>query len=80
MRTRVGVLLEPVIGDDLSLLGGGEPLGIKNLPPKGSVESFVVSDLPRRSWIDADGFDCDLWQPRLHGLCDFGKRLKRNPD
>ncbi len=31
MRSCVIVLCEPVIDDDLSLLGGREPLGIQNL-------------------------------------------------
>ena len=56
----MAVLFEPVIDNDLSLLGGGEPLGVKNFPTKGSVVSFVVSVLPRQPWVDADGFDSDL--------------------
>ena len=46
MGTRVIVLPEPVIDDDLSLFRCGEPLGIQDFPAKCSVEPFVVAVLP----------------------------------
>ena len=65
MRSSVVVLFEPLINDDLSLLGRREPLGIEDLPTKCAVEALVVSILPRRSRMDADRLDADTSKPAL---------------
>ena len=54
MRAGVVVLSEPVIDDDLSLLGRREPFGIEYLTAQRAVEPLVVPVLPRRSRVDAD--------------------------
>lgn len=69
MRAGVVVLSEPVIDDDLRLLGRREPLRVENLPAQRPVEPLIVSVLPGRSWIDADRLDADASQPALHRLC-----------
>jgi hypothetical protein len=46
MQTPVVVLPEPPVDDDLGLFGRVEPLGIENLPTKGSVEALVIAVLP----------------------------------
>ena len=43
MKPDLVVLPEPVIEDDLCLLGRREPLGIQNLPTWRSVEPLCVS-------------------------------------
>lgn len=60
------VLLEPVIDDDLGLLGCGEPFGIEHLPAECAIEPFVVPILPRRPRRDADWLDTNSTQPVLH--------------
>ena len=52
MRARVVVLPEPVIDDDLGLLGCREPLRVENLTAQCAIEPLVVPVLPRRSRID----------------------------
>jgi len=47
MWTEVIVVFEPVIDNDLCLLGRREPFCIEHLAAKVSVEAFVVSVLPR---------------------------------
>ena len=69
MRPGVIVLPEPVIDDDLSLLGRREPLRIENLSPQCPIEPFVVSVLPGRSRVNADRLDANASKPSLHRLC-----------
>ena len=59
------VLLEPVIDDDLGLLGRCEPFGIENLPAQCSVEALIVAILPGRSRVDADRLDANASKPVL---------------
>ncbi len=47
MWTEVIAVFEPVVDDDLCLLGRREPFCIEHLAAKGSVEAFVVFGLPR---------------------------------
>ena len=68
MRPSVVVLLEPVIDDDLGLLGRREPLRIENFPAQCPIEPLVVSVLPGRSRIDADRLDANASKPGLHCL------------
>lgn len=69
MRAGVVVLSEPVIDDDLGLLGRREPLRIENLPPQCPIEPLVVSVLPRRSRVNADRLDANASKPALHRFC-----------
>ena len=46
MWTDVVVLSEPLVDDDLCLLGCGEPFGVEPLVAQGAVEAPVVSVLP----------------------------------
>ena len=46
MRPGVIVLPEPVVDDDLGLLGRREPLRIENLSTQCTVESLIVAVLP----------------------------------
>ena len=46
MRPGVVVLSEPVIDDDLRLLGRREPFHIENLSAQRAIEPLVVSILP----------------------------------
>lgn len=46
MGTRVIVLPEPVIDDDLNLHRCREPLGIEDLTTQGTVEALVISVHP----------------------------------
>ena len=59
------VLLKPGIDDDLGLLGGAKPFGIKSLAPQFAFETFVVAVLPMRSSVDLDWLDPHLSQPVL---------------
>jgi hypothetical protein len=70
---RVVILLEPVIDNDLSLLGRCEPLGIENLPAQRAIKALNVSVLPGRTGIDADRLDADASKPVL---CCFRSELK----
>lgn len=45
MRSGVVVLLEPVIDDDLGLLGRCELFGIENLPAQCPVEALTCADI-----------------------------------
>ena len=69
MRPSMIVLPEPMIDDDLGLLGRYEPLGIENLPAKCPVEALIVAILPGRSRVNADGLDPKTSKPTLHRLC-----------
>ena len=68
MRSGVVVLSEPVIDDDLRLLGRREPLRIENLSAQRAIEPLVVSVLPGRSGIDTDWLDTNSSKPCLHRL------------
>ena len=63
------VLLEPVVDDDLSLLGRREPLRIEYFSTQGPIEALIVSILPWRSRVDADRLDANTSKPALHRLC-----------
>ena len=72
MRPDVIVLSEPVIDDDLGLLGRCEPLRIEHLSAQCAIEPLVASVLPWRSGIDTDRFDTNSAKPVLR--C-FGSKL-----
>ena len=65
MRADVIVLPEPLIDDDLGLLGRREPLGVENLVPERSIEALVVAVLPGRARIDPDGLNANAPEPVL---------------
>ncbi len=73
MRPCVIVLPEPVIDDDLRLLGRREPLRVENLSAQRAVKPLVVSVLPGRSGIDTDWLDTNSSKPCLHR---FGSKLR----
>ena len=70
MRSSVIVLLEPVVDDNLCLLGRRKPFGIEDLPTQCAVEPLVVSILPGRPRIDADRFDADGSKSVLRRFCE----------
>ena len=63
MRSGVIVLLEPVIDEDLRLLGRCEPFCIQNLPTQCAVEALVAPVLLGRSRTDADRLNADASKP-----------------
>ncbi len=69
MRAGVVVLPEPVIDNDLCLLGCCEPLRIENFSAQRAIEPLVVSVLPGRSRVNADRLDANASKPALHRLC-----------
>ena len=48
------ILPEPFSDDGSGLVEGNEPFRIQYFVAQGSVESFIVSVLPRRARIDPD--------------------------
>ena len=67
------VLFEPVIDDDLCLLGRRKPLRIENLPAQRTIEPLAISVLPGRPRVDADRLDTNASKPVLR--C-FGDELR----
>ena len=68
MRSGVIVLPEPVVDDDLGLLGRCAPLRIENLSTQCPVESRIAAVLLGWSWIDADRLNANASKPDLHSF------------
>ena len=67
------VLPEPNTDCDLGLSCGVEPLRVEHFPHQCSVETFVMSVLPRIARKELQRLDSDLLQPMLEAFGDeFG--------
>ena len=57
MGSDMVVLFDPAIDCGLGLAGGSEPVCIEDFVAKRAVETFVISILPWRAWVNVNGLN-----------------------
>jgi hypothetical protein len=65
MRTNVVVFLDPAIDCGLGLVRRLKPVGVQDFVAKRAVETFVISILPWRPWVNVNGLNADAFDPCL---------------
>lgn len=68
MGSDMVVLFDPAIDCGLGLAGGSEPVCVEDFVAKRAVETFVISILPWRAWVNVNGFNANAFEPCLEGF------------